>query len=301
MKVRLMEMIGMILLLLAIIGILLYLGVCWRNQCKLNHMCFPKKDLDVINLGSTYAFYDFDYKNLPVKGMNLANIPQYLDYDYMILKKYIKYLKQAAKVLIVIPDFDFIARQTPTNKKVYYEALLPWEIRGFSIVNMIKYIFNAAKEPFTHQYQKERSKWDGYVASYEETEKHAKRRVSDWEGKLGVPCVKSGTITNELKERIAINIQEVHKIIELCFENGAEPVIIIPPVSSIMKQCVSVECLRSYLYNPLEEVRKSTKIRIFDYMCHEEFNDVDLYLNSDCLNQKGANLFMEKVYEDIWC
>lgn len=294
-------MFGISLVFLTIIIIILYLGICWRNQCKLNHMCFPANDLDVINLGSTYAFYDFNYNNFPLKGMNLANIPQYFDYDVIILKKYIKRLKKMGKVMIVIPTFDFIGKQTPTNKKVYYEALHPWEIRGFSMNNMLKFIFRAAKEPFTHQYNKEKNKWKGHVASLEEKEKHAKGRVADWEGNLGIPSVKSGMITEELGQRIAINMRRVHELIELCHQNSIEPIIIIPPVSAITKQYVSEECRQRFLYTPIEEIKNNFKIRVFDYMQNKEFEDVSLYLNSDCLNQKGVNLFMKKIYEDIWC
>lgn len=279
---------------------IIYLIICWYHQCKLNRMCFPKKNLDVFNLGSTYAYYDFEYNGLPIKGMNLANVPQYLDYDLVLLKKYIKYLKKNAKVLIVLPDFDFVAQQTSTDKKVYYEALWPWQIQGFSIRNMAIYIACAAAEPFTHKYEIQRNKWKGYVASYEEKEMHAKKRVSDWEKKLGVPNVKSDEITDELEKRICINLQRMYELIKLCNQKNVEPVIVIPPVSSIMREHISKKCIHKYLYEPINELIHNTDVRVFDYMHDKELESVELYLNSDCLNEEGSRILMRKIYEDIW-
>lgn len=287
------------IMLLFVIAII-YIAVCWFNQCKWNHMLFPKKGLDVINLGSTYAYYDFNYSNIPVTGMNLANIPQYLDYDLIILKKYLKYLKQNAKVLIVLPDFVFCGKETPTKRKVYYEALKPWEIKNFSIRELLKYIFLSAKEPFSHDYEKQRNKWKGYEASYDEKKRHAERRVLDWEGKLGIPSVKNDSITDELREQIQLNIQRIDKIINICNCNSVQPVIIIPPVSDIQRNIVHETCIRRYLYEPIMEVQKNTGIKVLDYLYDEEMKEVELYMNSDCLNYKGVDVFMKKVYRDIW-
>lgn len=291
----------MIMLLSIMLIMTVYVMICWINQCKLNRMCFPQKNLDVINLGSTYAYYDFDYSDLPIKGMNLANIPQYLDYDLILLNKYVKYLKKDAKVFIVLPNFVFVSKSTQTDRKEYYEALRPREIQNFSMKKLIGYIYASAIEPFVHVYDSQRNKWKGYNAPYEEKMKHAERRVLDWEKKLGVPNVSSNEITNELRKCIDINIKRVENLINMCNQNDVEPIIIIPPVSSIMRAAVSKECLYIYLYEPVNKIINDKNIRVLDYMYDDELENVEFYLNSDCLNDKGVRIFMRKLYKDIWC
>ena len=112
-----------ILIGIILIAMIVYLVAAWRWQCRRNPMCHVPQELDMINLGSTYAFYDFAYTDTEKSGANLANVPQYLDMDYLLLQKYIDHLKKGGKVLIVLPDFVFASLGGEYNRKVYYEAL----------------------------------------------------------------------------------------------------------------------------------------------------------------------------------
>lgn len=66
-------------------------------------------DLEMINLGSTVAFNDFDYELIGKKGANLAQAPQTLYYDYQILKKYMDHLADNAVVCVGVCHFTFLA------------------------------------------------------------------------------------------------------------------------------------------------------------------------------------------------
>lgn len=285
--------------MLLLVFCMIYLWTMWKNQCKQNRMLPRKEKIDVLNLGSTYAYYDFDYTNLKIKGYNLANIPQYLDYDMNLLKVYIKHMQKGGKVLIVLPNFVFLGNKTMDDKKTYYEALHPWEIENFKFRSLMRYIFKAASEPITHTYEKEANKWKGYVATYDEKIHHAEKRIKDWTENLGVPNVRTDEITDKLVDRIEVNKKRVSEIIDCCKEYGVEPIIIIPPVSKIMKEKVSDSCMGRYLRQPIREVVKENEVRVLDYMKGKEFEEVELYLNSDCLNAEGRRKFTLRVLQDI--
>lgn len=283
-----------------VVVVVVYLVASWKSQCRKNRLFNLPKKLDIINLGSTYAYYDFSYKDTGLAGGNLANVPQYLDMDLILLRKYIKRVKMNGKVLIVLPDFVFASGGGNYNRKVYYEVLNFCEIKNFSIKSWLKCVWKAAKEPFTHSYKSADEKWKGYIASREEKEQHAKRRVSDWEGKIGIPNVKTNEITKELYECIEENKNIVFRMIELCHENDIEPILVIPPVSEIMRSEVEAECLEVYLRNPIRQIVEQKSVRVLDYMNREQLSDESLYLNSDCLNEKGQKIFMKNILQDIY-
>ena len=64
-------------------------------------------NLEIINLGSSYAKYAFDYSKVGVNGFNFGIQPQSLSYDFRILKQYKNKLKKNGVVIITIPDFVF--------------------------------------------------------------------------------------------------------------------------------------------------------------------------------------------------
>ena len=117
-------------------------------------MANKSKDIakaDIVNLGSTYAYYDFVYDGIPIRGVNLAHRSQYLNMDLKYINKYAKFLKRGVKVLIVLPDFVFAADAKEMSKKnnQFYFDFLPWELEWFSIsryiVAIMQLIFSYGK------------------------------------------------------------------------------------------------------------------------------------------------------------
>jgi hypothetical protein len=278
----------------------LYLYIAWNIQKKENVLAHVPKEIEVANFGSTYAFYDFCYTEVEVKGMNFANVPQYLDYDEILLEKYIHNLKKGAKILFVLPDFVFVSTKTNTKRKVYYEVLKSGEIRDFSCLYLLTLVWKAAQEPFTHNYRNERNKWKGHVASMEEKEKHAQGRIRDWENGLGIISVKSDAMTDENRKNIDVNIERLERMIVFSRDKGCMPYLVIPPISEIMREKISVECLDVYLKEPIKKIAKDTGVEVIDYSYSEEYATNDLYMNSDCLNETGRKKFTRDVLNKIW-
>lgn len=287
-------------LIVFVIGLVIYIEITWNIAKKNTKRHIVKNKIDLINIGSTYAYYGLNYDDQKIRGVNLANVPQYLNYDYILLKKYIKYMKKDGKVLITLPVFVFASKNKVKNQVVYYEMLLPWEIYNYNFREHLFYIYKAACEPITHQNKKRKEKWLGYVASINEKEEHADRRINDWENVIGIPSVKNGEITEELKKNIACNIDYVLKIIELCRKENVEPVILLFPQSSIMRKKVSLECLETYLFNPTKKIIKMTGVRLIDCTKLDEFADMELYMNSDCFNEVGRKKFTNYVIKQLY-
>jgi hypothetical protein len=111
--------------------------------------------------------------------------------------------------------------------------------------------------------------------------------------------VQTDEVSDELLKRLEINKKYVLDIIEMCNNHGNEPILIVPPVSKIMRDKVSQVCLERYLKQPIREIQQLTGVRVFDYMEENEFWNVDLYLNSDCMNNEGRKKFTSRVLNDI--
>lgn len=291
---------GIVALVLTIM-LVLYYNIAWyiyRKKGRLN--CIPQK-CEVINLGSTYAYYGFDYDEAEMTAYNLAMVPQYLPYDYLLLQKYAGYLCKGAKVLILLPDFVFCVnrKQAEQQNEQYYMALKPREILGFQWKTYFHYRLQACREPFTHERKKREERWNGYVASLQEKEEHAVRRVHDWETNFEISCVNRVDIPERLKENIEKNKEIVLQMIDFCIEKSFVPIIITMPKSELQKKYISKDCCEVYLEQPIQEILAERKVTYLNYTEAEEFTDIGLYMNSDCFNEKGRKLFTQTVLSEL--
>lgn len=274
---------------------------------KDNPVLKVNQDTQVVNLGSTYAYYDIEYKGFGIYGVNLANFPQYLDYDKIILEKVTKKLKKGTKVILTFPDFVFAGIGTNPDRRQYYEVLAAWEMKCFSVKSLIFYMAKAAIEPFTHSYQRERDKWKGYVATDKEKYGYALKRIHEWEdpnGQVQIPNVKKADITWKHLERIEENKRIVMEMLVHCVKNELEPYFLVFPISDIMKSEIADECLEVYLREPLNAVLEDAKragynVRLLDYSEDEDLSDMRLYMNGDCFNAEGRHKFTGIVLKDI--
>lgn len=261
------------------------------------------KQAEVVNLGSQYAFYDFFYEDLPVNGVNLAGLPQYLNYDYKILKKYGKYIKKDTKILIALPNFVFAvdSKKISTNTANIYKLFYPWEIEKFSITFMLRTYVSAIIRKIKGivcKIMKTSNVQITHPLSYEEKMQIGINRITGWKKDIGIPSMQDGNVPEFIKNNIDENIKYLNLIVEECWKMECKPIIIIPPVSKEMNEMVSKECIQAYLLNPLKR-RKDISVKFYNYLWDDRFQDMGLYRWADCLNHKGAKLFTKTVLEEI--
>lgn len=84
-----------------------YNEVLFKDCVKFWEM--KEEPLDVVNLGSSSGVYDFDYSDMRCKGMNWAVAPQTMVGDFLILKRYRKFLKDNAIVFYPLCPFTSIS------------------------------------------------------------------------------------------------------------------------------------------------------------------------------------------------
>ena len=255
------------------------------------------ENADVLNLGSTYAFFDFNYSDTKKKGVNLAGKPQYLDVDFCLLKKYKNYIKKHSKVLIVLPDFVFAVDSVKESQ----EQLQTYNKLGYTgYDNPVFRVY--LKSRYNTIKRKIFSSQKSYIPSNldnNQKEQAAKDRIESWIRDVGILSVESHDVPNVLKRNIENNLQILNSMIDFCKGNEWEAIIVIPPVSQCMNNKVTKECLNAYLYSPIAN-RKDQTVKVLDYMNDVRFQDLKLYWNADCLNSKGAKMFTDIVLKDIY-
>lgn len=305
-----------ILIILIIIGILFFLllNILYKktNYYKINILQSNKfkeipDNLEIINLGSSYAKYAFDYSKVGIKGFNFGVQPQSLSYDFRILKQFKNKLKKNGVIIITIPDFVFAFLDYPIEdyNYRYYSFLNKENILNYSsLKNFLLNYFPLILQPKKLKYilkdiSKENSDSLVFIENSETVTKEAQRRINGWKKEFKL-------LGTENSEDIPLNIKEMFRktqslleeMINYSLTNELKPVIVIPPCSKELNNFFSDNFLKEILYSNIEKANKSL-IPVLDYLKDSEFQDYHLYINSDFLNVNGRELFTKRVVADL--
>lgn len=262
--------------------------------------------LELINTGSSYGRYGFDFKDTEIKGFNLALQPQSLSYDFKILKQYNSHFKKNCKILIVIPDlvFCFLDYKNEESNIKYYYFLDKKYINcytKFKYFARVKFPILSAKLKLRHLI-KDQPVIDLYAVneskSYQDVEFEAKERVNEWCNEFNLVDMRSSTSASHLKEMFDQTTTLLSKMIEFCIEKDFEPILVVPPVSGVLNHLISKEFMEEVLYKNIRQAN-TRNIPVLDYLYDERFQDYKLYINSDFLNIKGRKLFTKTVLQDL--
>ena len=305
-----------ILIILIIIGILFFLllNILYKktNYYKINILQSNKfkeipDNLEIINLGSSYAKYAFDYSKVGIKGFNFGVQPQSLSYDFRILKQFKNKLKKNGVIIITIPDFVFAFLDYPIEdyNYRYYSFLNKENILNYSsLKNFLLNYFPLILQPKKLKYilkdiSKENSDSLVFIENSETVTKEAQRRINGWKKEFKL-------LGTENSEDIPLNIKEMFRktqslleeMINYSLTNELKRVIVIPPCSKELNNFFSDNFLKEILYSNIEKANKSL-IPVLDYLKDSEFQDYHLYINSDFLNVNGRELFTKRVVADL--
>ena len=251
------------------------------------------KDLEVVNLGTGFGYYDFIYDNLDVKAFNFALTQQTLLDDFLILNNYSSKLKSRCKVLIVLPVFILLAdKKSFLNIAERYYSVLPEEVvKKYTEKSYSDYLKNETSE-YEKKYLKlmERSK--------EEIEEESEWAVKSWIKQLGIISFGSGEMTKELESVIEENKKVLYDMILFCKANNFEPIIVVPPMCSILTDRIGENFLETHFYNPLKKVVTSD-IVILDYLKDEKYVNWNMYGWPGFLLEDSAKIFTRDVLRRI--
>jgi hypothetical protein len=281
------------------------------NACKNTLINIQKyidgvpENLSVVNLGSTFAWYNFDYADFPVKGFNFALIPQPLSYDFKILQQYHEHINKNGVVLITLVLFSFYVdfyRDDNANTKYYYflkreyintyNVFKHWINKNFPLLRNPRAVKRIIKDVPSLLTDNDALNTESNIAVA------AKNRVNGWQKQFGFRDMDVYRDDEKLNKIVERTIDTLKKIIHYCIENSFKPVIVVTPVYKKYFGLVSDDMIKKCLYDNIERAN-TQNIPVLNYLNDKRFQDYALYINSDCLNRKGRELFSNILYKDL--
>lgn len=260
--------------------------------------------LELINLGSNYAMYGLNYDGIIEKAFNFALGPQYLLYDYRVLLANAKKCSEGCVVLITFPPAVFCFDGSGCQDEKYYfflpAALLPnhsW------LKRMKRVVFPLLFRPWDIRFLLERHKkmtpaQVTPMQSEAQCEDEAIKRVNGWVDQFGLDDMVSDRFPQAVTQQFEKTTTIVSEMIDFCFDNAFNPVLVIPPVSQSLRRRLGEKFLKGALFDNLK--RANTRgVPVLDYLSDEDLAAHSLYMNSDFLNADGAKIFTSKVLEDL--
>lgn len=257
-------------------------------------------NLEIVNTGSSHARYDITYNVTSKKGFNFALAPQALSYDYKILQQYKDNLSRNCIVIIVLPICIFFLDEyhhDQSNIKYYYFLAKDKINRYKRYKEYTKIKFPLLSMPWKVRYlmkdiPKENELKDGVD---EQTSKMwAKDRIEGWNDEFNILHYEHQIISTTFYK-----VQNTLKqLIELCTQENWKPFIVIPPMSSALKEEVSKLSVDEMFYKNIRESVGST-VPVLDYYKDNRFDDSYNYFNSDFLTKQGREEFSKILFADI--
>lgn len=260
--------------------------------------------LEMVNLGSTFSKFGFDYKYFGKKGFNFAVQPQTLTYDCRVLKQYARNINKGALVIVVVCPFGFSVdyyRNDNSDYK-YYFFLDKNEIQGYSKAKelIIKYLPFLAGFALFRLTKKAAGKLLRMLGiKHAEEVRNKDPRINSWIREFDLNDVTDGRQADKLASVFANTVDSLRKILEICNEHEFKPVIINMPAVKAQSSEFSEEFIESF-YTANVERANFCGAPVIDYFCDKRFNDSSLYENStDCLNDKGREYFAGIFIKDL--
>lgn len=293
-------------LLLIFLGIVLIYVLSFVNRHynhESNKFLRVPNNLEIVNLGSSHGQLSFRYpKN--TKSFNLALSAQPLYYDAKILKKYSKNIKENGVVIIPVSLFSLYQNNEEFKKwddRYYY--FLNWNniyngnrrdgflaenlsllLNGKALKGTIKTIFTSIKNRKMIYRDFEYNK----TLNLEEKTKIADSKANDHQGITG---------KNQNPE---IALAYLEDILNTCKENGFQPVLVTTPLTYLYNERVIDGKWDERVYSHIRELKEKYDFEYLDYSHDDRFeNNLELFLDTDHLNEKGADKFTEIILKDL--
>lgn len=270
----------------------------YYNECLETNKLFEKKRVNIVNTGSTFAFYGIDYKYSKRNGINLALKPQSLKMDFEMLKRFCRQMEANAIVLIVISDLAF-AVDNYSNREAfykYYKILKKDAIPFYSLLKKIqvKYFPVTLYWKNYFRYFKDVRKDVEYEISVNQNDieyvhADALKKAYSWCTEFGLHDLQDASALGKFEKKFQITTSILKDMIAWCHDNHFRPVLVNLPISSELANLFSKEFLYEIYYKNLESViNKGTPT--IDLSKNEKLSDYYLYLDSARLNSAGREI-----------
>lgn len=278
-----------------LVGILYSLSWLWsnyRDEYNIKFFQLERKDvknLKIINLGSSHTYYGIKYP-LNVNGYNLGLSSQNFYYDQKILFKYENKLGKNAIIIIPISIFSFYSGfNTEEIDKNYVSILNKKDIlhlkntewfllKYFSITQPFNKIFKIVTKHGTLQYHENYMFNKMKIDSLEAAKRHLKEKDSE------------------------IDIQLLCNTLDFINKKDYKIILITTPYTNLYNIAVGEDNFQKRIYDNIKKVENilGKSFLYLDYSHDKRFiNNLDYFMDSDHLNEKGAKYFTKILLEDI--
>ena len=260
--------------------------------------------LDIINTGSNHAYFSIDWSLIGVNGFSLASGAQSVMWDYRLLKKYLSHVDnhRSGIVLLVLSDlmFGFLEYTNSKTDRRYYYFLQPSEIPRYTKWQDFIYRQMPVLENWRniiHCFYHRGTLIEEQEPSLSYAEEQSDLRIAGWKSQFQLEDLQHRKSAKHLEENIAQAAGVVRKMIEESRAAGLQPILMIPPLSTVINKKIAPEFLDEVLYKPIQEYLSD--VPLLDYVHDERFQDYHLYQNGDFMNEAGRKKFMPVLWQDI--
>lgn len=269
--------------------------------------------LDVVNIGSGPSFHDFDWSAVPeARGYNLAVSPEDFRYDARMIGNYGHHLKPDGIVIIVIcplsfAENEYLYRDSFSEK---YVGLLPkkdvdlpgwkymlyWAVPCILPVKnaVIRYAWAVRRRIKSAEAPGGRSRTEAKPVS------GVSALVNGWiKDNQYLKDLKDSTQADYYKDTFRRKRRDLADVTDECLSQKLFPVLLLPPLSRQLWECMSQEFVRRFVYDNLAEIQ-AKGIPLLDYMDDGRFQEPGCYDNNGLfLNGSARQQFTRIVWNDI--
>ena len=313
-----MTLLYYIILIISLLVIVMYAlneyyfwRVCGTNQEQQILCGLRRGPYEMISFGSSYCRYGIFFdKNQ--SGFNFGIAAQFFYYTDLMLREYApKCLKKGGKVYLIIADLVFAEVGEGLFAPEKYQLILEKKTLGneFSMGKHLRlryplffgntlFKLKIIAHYIIYGLQDDYALTETNPYNEEETLQAAEQRCKDWCSQFHLKDTISSNVSKDLEEIFKKTRALLTGMIQYCKDNEYKPILVVTPVSKLMRNQLSDEFLKKVLYDNIN-MANIQNVPFLDYLDDERFADYSLYYRSaDFLNARGRRLFTKILLED---
>ena len=291
----------------------------WNNMFVYTHQFVSNfgyrenlvRNLQIANVGSNPARFCFFYED--VLGQNWSTGTQGLNMDLEVLRFNHSYLSCNAVVLLPLVPFSLVSEYLKNKNgfrdyKYYVKYTNVLDQSQINCIPCAKDIWGFVHSPIRYNHKA----WK-YLINDEEPDRRleiadqhmmladlmndADCIIKGWKGEFDIKDL-SGPLPDHLLQGMEDSVALLTEIIDFLLEREYRPVIVLPPMTSILHDKLPAIFWQTYIYNGITKLNRPD-VPMLDYLHDKQWQSTDLYFNSLFMNLRGRKLFTKQVLKDI--
>jgi hypothetical protein len=269
----------------------------YKNKQLLN----KADSIETLILGGSHTFYDLDPAQINANMYNLAFVSQSLEFDYLLLNKYINDLPNLKQVVLMVAYLTYSQRwdEAETNWRKYhyykfYDITPPigLSIQKFypelCIIPMKQVLKKVGK--YIHREPLITCTETGWCSNYYKSES---TKNFEREAKLAIMRHENGSID------FSPGIQSMEKIIGLCHQKDIQIIMISFPVRPEYIINANKYKFEKNIKTSEDFSKLYSNIKYYNYINDPRITGEDFY-DADHLNDEGAKKFSRILKKEVF-